>query len=173
VGYYLCKLMHEAGAQLVVSDVAAERTKRAADEFGAKVVARDAIYSVRADVFAPCALGAVINDDTLKGLRAAIVCGAANNQLAEERHGDALQRRGIVYAPDYVANAGGLINVNAEIEDWSLERSHQKAGEIYDTVLRVLEIAREQGIPSYRAADRLAEQRVKEAERDRGLPHRI
>ena len=173
VGYFLCKLMHEAGAQLIVSDVAAERTKRAAEEFGAKVVSRDAIYSVRADVFAPCALGAVINDDTLKVLRAAIVCGAANNQLAEERHGDALQRRGIVYAPDYVANAGGLINVNAEIEDWSLERSHRKAGEIYDTVLRVLEIAREQGIPSYRAADRLAEERVKEAERGRGLPNRI
>jgi len=173
VGYHVCKLLHEAGAQLIVSDVAAERTKRAAEEFGAKVVSRDAIYGVRADVFAPCALGAVINDDTLKVLRAAIVCGAANNQLAEERHGDALQRRGIVYAPDYVTNAGGLINVNAEIEDWSLEQSHRKAGEIYDTVLRVLEIAREQGIPSYRAADRLAEQRVKEAERSRGLPHRI
>jgi len=173
VGYHVCKHLHEAGAQLIVSDVTAARTKRAADEFGAKVVSRDAIYGVRADVFAPCALGAVINDDTLKVLRAAIVCGAANNQLAEERHGDALQRRGIVYAPDYVANAGGLINVNAEIEDWTLEQSRRKAGEIYDTVLRVLEIAREQGIPSYRAADRLAEERVKEAERSRGLPHRI
>lgn len=173
VGYHVCKHLHEAGAQLIVSDVAVARTKRAADEFGAKVVSRDAIYGVRADVFAPCALGAVINDDTLKVLRAAIVCGAANNQLAEERHGDALQRRGIVYAPDYVANAGGLINVNAEIEGWTLEQSRRKAGEIYDTVLRVLEIAREQGIPSYRAADRLAEERVKEAERSRGLPHRI
>jgi leucine dehydrogenase len=173
VGYHVCKELHEAGAQLIVSDVAVERTKRAAEEFGAKVVSRDAIYGVRADVFAPCALGAVINDDTLKVLRAAVVCGAANNQLAEERHGDVLQRRGIVYAPDYVANAGGLINVNAEIEDWSLEQSHRKAGEIYDTVLRVLEIAREAGIPSYRAADRLAEERVKEAERARGLPHRI
>ncbi|MDH4044428.1 MAG: Glu/Leu/Phe/Val dehydrogenase family protein, partial [Gemmatimonadota bacterium] len=173
VGYYLCKLFHEAGAQLIVSDVSAERTKRVADEFGARVVARDAIYGVRADVFAPCALGAIINDDTIKVLRAAIVCGAANNQLAEERHGDALQRRGIVYAPDYVANAGGLINVNAEIEGWSLEQSHTKAGEIFDTVLRVLEIARDEGIPSYRAADRLAEERVAAAERDKRLPHRI
>lgn len=173
VGYYLCKLFHEAGAHLIVSDVAAQRTKRVADEFAAKVVAPDAIYGVPADIFAPCALGAVINDETLKALRAAVVCGAANNQLAEERHGDALARRGIVYAPDYVANAGGLINVNAEIEGWSLEQSHKKAGEIYDSVLQVLKIARDEGIPSYRAADRLAEERVAKAEQARGLPHRI
>jgi len=173
VGYYFCKLLHEHGAQLIVTDVDGGRTKRAATEFNAKVVGTDAIYGVKADVFAPCALGAVINDDTLKALRAQIVCGAANNQLAEERHGDELERRGIVYAPDYVANAGGLINVNAEIEGWSLERSHQKAGEIYETVLRVLEIARDEGIPSYRAADRLGEERVAEAERVKGLPHRI
>jgi leucine dehydrogenase len=173
VGYYLCKHFHEAGASLIVSDVAAQRTKRVADEFGAKVVARDAIYGVKADVFAPCALGAVINDDTLKVLRVAVVCGAANNQLAEERHGDELERRGIVYAPDYVANAGGLINVNAEIEGWTLEQSHRKAGEIYDTVRRVLEIARDEGIPSYRAADRLGEERVAAAERAKNLPHRV
>jgi len=173
VGYFLCKLLHEHGAQLIASDVDAGRTKRVAAEFNAKVVGADAIYGVKADVFAPCALGAVINDDTLKALRAPVICGAANNQLAEERHGDELERRGIVYAPDYVANAGGLINVNAEIEGWSLERSHQKAGEIYETVLRVLEIARDEGIPSYRAADRLAEERVAEVERVKGLPHRI
>ena len=173
VGYYLAKLLHEHGAELVVSDVDASRTKRVATEFGAKVVGTDAIYGVKADVFAPCALGAVINDDTLKALRTGIVCGAANNQLAAERHGDELERRGIVYAPDYVANAGGLINVNAEVEGWSLERAHRKAGEIYDTVLRVLEIARDQGIPSYRAADRLAEERVAAAERAKSLPHRI
>lgn len=173
VGYYLCKLLHEHGAQLIVSDVDAGRTKRAAAEFGAKAVGAQVIYGVKADVFAPCALGAVINDATLKALRAPIVCGAANNQLAEERHGDELERRGIVYAPDYVANAGGLINVNAEVEGWSLDRAHRKAGEIYDTVLRVLEIARDQGIPTYRAADRLAEERVAAAEQARGLPHRI
>lgn len=173
VGYYLCKLFHEHGANLVVSDVATARIKRVMDEFGAKAVAPDAIYGVQADVFAPCALGAVINDDTIKALRVAVVCGAANNQLAEERHGDELMRRGIVYAPDYVANAGGLINVNAEIEGWSLEQSHKKAGEIYDAVLQVLQIARNEGIPSYRAADRLAEERVARAEQAKGLPHRI
>jgi leucine dehydrogenase len=172
VGYHAAKLFHEHGARLIVSDVDRGRTKRAADEFGATVVAPDAIYGVKADVFCPCALGAIINDDTLKVLRVAIVCGAANNQLAEERHGDELERRGLVYAPDYVANAGGLINVNAEVAGWTLEHARKKAGEIYDTVLRVLDIARDEKIPSYRAADRLAEERVARAERTRGLPHR-
>jgi len=157
----------------VVSDVDKEKVQRVVTEFGARAVASEAIYGVKADVFSPCALGAVINDDTIRALRVAVVCGAANNQLAEERHGDKLEKRGIVYAPDYVTNAGGLINVNAEIEGWSLERSHKKAGEIYDTVLRVLEIARDQGIPSYRAADRLAEERVAQAEKAKNLPHRI
>ncbi len=173
VGYYLCKLFHEAGAKLIVSDVNADRVQRAVTEFDARAVPVDAIYGVKADVFAPCALGAVINDDTIKALRVAIVCGAANNQLAAERHGDLLEKRGIVYAPDYVANAGGLINVNAEIEGWTLQKSHDKAGEIFHTVLRVLEIAKEQGIPSYLAADRLAEERVAAAEKRRALPHRI
>jgi len=173
VGYYLCKLFHEHGARLVVSDMSKEKVQRVVSEFGARPVEPDAIYGVEADIFAPCALGAVINDDTIRALRVAVVCGAANNQLAAEKHGDELERRGIVYGPDYVTNAGGLINVNAEIEGWSLEQSHTKAGEIYDTVLRVLEIARDEGIPSYRAADRLAEERVAKAEKARGLPHRI
>jgi leucine dehydrogenase len=173
VGYYLCKLFHEHGANLIVSDMSADKIKCVVDEFGAKAVAPDAIYGVQADVFAPCALGAVINGETLKVLRAPVVCGAANNQLAEEKHGDELARRGIVYAPDYVANAGGLINVNAEIEGWSLDQSHKKAGEIYDSTLQILKIARDEGIPSYRAADRLAEERVARAERAKGLPHRI
>jgi len=88
------------------------------------------------------------------------VAGAANNQLAEDRHGDELERRGITYAPDYVINGGGLINVNAELHGWAPERARSKAGEIYDTLLRVFEIAREEGVPTYRAADRLAEQRI-------------
>jgi leucine dehydrogenase len=173
VGYHLCRLFHEQGAKLIVSDVDREKVRRTVDEFGARAVAPGAIYGVKADVLAPCALGAVINDQTVRVLRVAIVCGAANNQLAEERHGDLLERRGIVYAPDYVANAGGVINVNAELEDWPLERAHKKTGEIYDTVLRVLAIARDEGIPSYRAADRLARERVAQVERAKNLPHRI
>src|SRR5205814_882868 len=115
---------------------------------------------VTATIFAPCALGAVINDDTVQRLQVEIVAGAANNELAEDRHGDELERRGITYAPDYVINGGGLINVNAELHGWAPERARSKAGEIYDTLLRVFEIAREEGVPTYRAADRLAEQRI-------------
>ncbi|HEX9729564.1 MAG TPA: Glu/Leu/Phe/Val dehydrogenase [Gemmatimonadales bacterium] len=173
VGYYLCKHLHEAGARLIVTDIDDEKVARVVKEFGATAVATDAIYGQDADIFAPCALGAVVNDDTLAVLKVAIVAGAANNQLADARHGDALSARGVIYAPDYVINSGGLINVNGEVEGWSKERAHTKAGEIYDTILRILERAREQGIPSYQAADHIAEERVAAAEQARGLPHRI
>jgi leucine dehydrogenase len=160
VGYYLCKHLHEEGAKLIVSDIEDDKVQRVVDEFGAVVVAPRDIYGAKADIFAPCALGAVINDDTVPALNVDIIAGAANNQLDQERHGDMLEERGIIYAPDYAINSGGLINVNAEVEGWSLERSHQKAEEIYDTILRVLQLASDEKIPTYRAADRLAEQRL-------------
>ena len=160
VGYYLCSYLHEEGARLVVTDIDAEKVKRVVEEFRARAVGLDEIYGVAAEVFAPCALGAVINDATLKQLKVKIVAGGANNQLAEERHGDLLEQRGILYAPDYVLNAGGLINVNSELEGWSAERAKRKAGEIYDTLLRLFDLAKEEGIPTYRAADRLAERRI-------------
>lgn len=160
VGYHLAKLLHGEGAQIVATDIDASRVQRVVQECGARAVGTDEIYDVRADVFAPCALGAVINDATIGRLRVDIVAGGANNQLAEDRHGDLLEERQITYAPDYVINGGGLINVHAELHGWSPERARSKAGEIYDTILRVFEIAREEGIPSYRAADRLAEQRI-------------
>jgi len=160
VGYHLAKLLYAEGAKLVCTDIDPQRVKRVVDECGATAVAPAEIYGVPADVFAPCALGAVINDDTIRRLEVEIVAGGANNQLAENRHGDLLEERHITYAPDYVINGGGLINVNAELHDWSPERARNKAGEIYDTILRVFEIARDEGIPSYRAADRLAEQRI-------------
>src|SRR5207253_2209814 len=112
----------------------------------------------------------VINDDTVSRLEVESVAGAANNQLAEDRHGDLLEQRHITYAPDYVINGGGLINVNAELHGWAPERARSKAGEIYDTIVRVFEIAREEGIPSYRAADRLAEQRIAATGGVRGDP---
>jgi len=163
VGYYLCRHLHEEGAKMIVSDIDNEKGQRVVDEFGAVPVAPRDIYGAKADIFAPCALGAVVNDDTLEQLQVDIIAGAANNQLQDERHGDLLHEQGVIYAPDYAINAGGLINVNAEVEGWSLERSHKKAEEIYDTILRVLQLASEQGIPTYRAADRLAEQRISEA----------
>jgi leucine dehydrogenase len=160
VGYYLAKELHEAGATLVVTDIDAERVKRVAAEFNARAVGSDEIYGVKADVFAPCALGAIINDKTIPQLRVEIVAGAANNQLLEERHGIELDSRDIMYAPDYVANAGGVINVYSELAGWTSARSFRKADEIYDTIRRVYEIARNEKIPTYLAADRLAEQRI-------------
>lgn len=160
VGFYLAQLLHKDGARLMVTDIDAVKVQRVVNEVGAQAVKPDDIYGVEADIFAPCALGGVINDETLKQLRVEIVSGGANNQLSEERHGDALEQKGITYAPDYVINGGGLINVNAELNGWTMERARNKAGEIYDTILRVFEIAKEEGIPTYKAADRLAEQRI-------------
>jgi len=160
VGYYLAKELHESGAKLVVSDIDPDRAKRVVGEIGASAVASEEIYCVDAEIFAPCALGAIINDKTIPQLKAEIVAGAANNQLLEERHGDELEARGILYAPDYVANAGGVINVYSELAGWTSARSFRKADEIYDTIRRVFEIARVQKIPTYLAADRLAEQRI-------------
>jgi len=153
-------MLHGDGAKLVVTDIDGGKVQRMVSELGARAVKPEEIYTVPADVFAPCALGGVINDDTVQRLKVEVVAGAANNQLAEERHGDMLEQRGITYAPDYVINAGGLINVNAELNGWTAERARNKAGDIYDAILRVFEIAKEEGIPSYKAADRLAEQRI-------------
>ncbi len=161
VGSYLCKELHQAGATLIVTDIDAGRVKRIVDDFGAKAVEHDSIFGVKADIFAPCALGGIINDKTVPNLRVEIVAGGANNQLLEERHGEELEARGILYAPDYVANAGGVINVYSELAGWTRERSLRKADEIYDTLLGVFELAREQGIPTYVAADRMAERRLK------------
>lgn len=161
VGYYLAKELHEVGAKLIATDIDSERVRRVVAEFGAAAVKPDEIYGVRADIFAPCALGAVINDRTIPQLKVEIVAGAANNQLHEERHGDELERKGVLYAPDYVANAGGVINVYGELAAWNPQRAFRKAGEIYDTVLKIFEIAKADGIPTYNAADRLAERRLK------------
>lgn len=161
VGYYLSKELHEAGAKLIVADIDSDRVKRVINEFGARGVGPEEIYGVQADVFAPCALGAIINDKTIPLLKVEIVAGAANNVLLEERHGDELEKRHIMYAPDYVANAGGVINVYSELAGWTSARSFRKADEIYDTILKVYAIAKTQKIPTYLAADRLAEQRIR------------
>lgn len=160
VGYYLCQNLAAEGARLVVTDIDAARVQRVVHDFGATAVGPDEIYAVKADVYAPSALGATINDDTLKVLQVDIVAGAANNVLAEERHGDDLHKRGILYAPDYVINAGGLINVCGELNGWTPERSMRKAADIYNTLLRIFEHSHEEGMPTYRAADRIAEQRI-------------
>jgi len=163
VGYNLAKELHSARARLVVSDIDGVKVKRMVEEFNATAAAPDEIHSVEADVFAPCALGGVINDRTISELTAQIVCGAANNQLLEERHGDALEARGILYAPDYVANSGGVLSGGADLFGWSTERVRVAVFAIYDTLLSIFEIAKTNGIPTYKAADRLAETRLLEA----------
>ena len=161
VGYHLAKLLHKAGAKLIVSDVNDNNLSRVVDEFAAEPVQPNEIYGVRADVFAPCALGGVINDETIPALKVPIVAGSANNQLLEERHGTMLQDRNILYAPDYVANAGGVLNGCTELLGWEAEFAARKVDEIYDTILRIFESAQAEGITTNKAADRLAEERLR------------
>ena len=165
VGYYLCANLHRDGAKLVVTDIDPEKVRRVVQEFGARSVAPDAIYDQPGDVYAPCALGASLNDDTLPRLKVEIIAGGANNQLAEERHGAEVERRGMLYAPDYVINAGGLCNVYGELKGWTADRAKAKAEEIYDALLKVFSIAERDRIPSFEAADRLAEERIAAAKR--------
>jgi leucine dehydrogenase len=160
VAYHLMQHLHGEGSKLIVTDIDEEKVKRAVQEFGARPVPPNAIDGQEADIFSPNALGAVINDETLPRLKVEIIAGGANNQLAEDRHGDELERRGIVYAPDYVINGGGVINVYGELHRWPVERAKKKAGEIYDTLLRIFEMAKREKIPTYKAADRLAQQRI-------------
>lgn len=160
VGFNLARELSAVGARLIVADIDAERVKRVADATGARGVSVDEILDQDADILAPCALGGGLNDETIPKLRVELVVGAANNQLLEDRHGDMLEERGIIYAPDYVVNAGGVINVYGELAGWDRTRSLRKADEIYQTILGVFDIARADGVTSHVAADRLAERRI-------------
>jgi leucine dehydrogenase len=160
VGYHLASYLHAAGARLIASDVDESKVVRLVKEFGATAVAPDEIYESSADVFAPCALGGIINDQTIPRLKAEIIVGAANNQLLEKRHGNELSRLGILYAPDYAASAGGVINGCRELLGWEAAQSAAKVDEIFDTVLDIFRMAEAEGIPTYEAADRLAEKRL-------------
>lgn len=161
VGYHLAGLLHAAGAKLIVTDVNEENLARVVDEFGAAPVATNEIFSARADVFAPCALGGIINDETIPKLKAQIVAGAANNQLLEERHGALLRERNILYAPDYVANAGGILNGCIELLGWERKHALAKVDEIYDTLLQIFASAQAQSLTTNAAADQLAEERLR------------
>ena len=160
VGYNLARELNAVGAKLIVADIDAERVKRVVAETGARPVTVAEILDQNADILAPCALGGGLNDESIPKLRVELVVGAANNQLLEDRHGDLLEERGITYAPDYVVNAGGVINVYGELAGWDRTRSLRKADEIYQTILGVFEIARADGVTSHVAADRLAERRI-------------
>ncbi|MCY8000085.1 branched-chain amino acid dehydrogenase [Bacillus haynesii] len=167
VAYNLCRHLHEEGAKLIVTDINKEAVERAVAEFGARAVDPDDIYSQECDIYAPCALGATINDDTIPHLKAKVIAGAANNQLKETRHGDRIHDMGIVYAPDYVINAGGVINVADELYGYNSERALKKVEGIYGNIERVLEISKRDRIPTYLAADRLAEERIERMRQSR------
>jgi leucine dehydrogenase len=161
VSHNLCEHLREEGARLVVTDIDADKVQMVVKATGAEAVAPDALFDIAADIYSPNALGATINDDTLKRLKVEIVAGGANNQLAEERHGDELERRGILYAPDYVINGGGVINVYGELMGWDHDRAKRKAAQIYDTLLSIFATAKTQKIPTYQAADHVAEARIR------------
>ncbi|VXC12721.1 branched-chain amino acid dehydrogenase [Bacillus sp. 349Y] len=167
VAYNMCRHLHKEGANLIVTDINKEAVQRAVEEFGAKAVDTNEIYGVDCDIFAPCALGAIINDETIPQLKAKVIAGAANNQLKESRHGDAIHEMGIVYAPDYVINAGGVINVADELYGYNSERAMKKVEQVYNNVERVIEIAKRDHVATYVAADRMAEERIEKMRRSR------
>jgi leucine dehydrogenase len=150
----------EEDSRLVVTDIFDEALDRARD-MGIKVVEPEKILDVECDIFSPCALGGVINTKSIPRIKSRVVAGGANNQLLTEADGEALYRRGILYAPDYVVNAGGIINVSAEIDaPYNAERAQEKTERIYEIMGRIIEISKNQEVSTATAADRLAEQRL-------------
>ena len=170
VGMEYVKLLRERGAKVFVTDINTELVQRAVDDYGAEAVASEQIYDVDADVYSPCALGGTINENTLDRLKCQVICGAANNQLATNEIGDEVQRRGILYAPDYAVNAGGLMNVSLEIDGYNRERAMRMLRTIHFNLARIFEISKRDSIPTYMAADRMAEERINAIGKLR-LPH--
>lgn len=180
VGFELAKLLDEAGAKILFTDISEDNIQRMKEAFShADFVAPEAFYATNMDVYAPCALGATINDDTIGVLKCKLVNGAANNQLKEDRHGQELRDRGILYSPDYLINAGGLMNVSIEFEGWNDAKSRRMVDTIYDTTLNIYHISDEQNIPVNQAADVLAENRLEAMKKiqttylGRGSDHRF
>ena len=170
VGMEFVKLLRERGAKVFVTDINTDLVQRAVDDHGAEAVAPDQIYDVDAQVYSPCALGGTVNANTLPRLKCQVICGAANNQLANDEIGDEVMRKGILYAPDYAVNAGGLMNVSLEIDGYNRERAMRMLRTIYFNLGRIFEIAQRDGIPTYKAADRMAEERIASIGKLR-LPH--
>jgi leucine dehydrogenase len=152
VGSNLVRFLVEEGAQVIVSDIDQEKVKLYADKYKISTSHPDEILFAPCDILAPCALGAVVNDKTIDRIQAKVVAGGANNQLAEARHGDMLKQKGILYAPDYVINAGGLMNVFVELEGYSQERAHEKTKKVFDNCWKVFEIAKKENIGTHLAA---------------------
>jgi leucine dehydrogenase len=162
VGMYLVDHLTKEGAKVYITDIAEDKLAKVAKSSGAEVVGRDDIYDLDVDIYSPCALGATLNDDTIPRLKASIIAGGANNQLKEERkHGYMLIDRGITYAPDFLINAGGLINVGAEYYGpYNREKAHLDSEKIYDTTLDILKMANDESISTQEAAIMIAEKRI-------------
>ena len=164
VGAYLVERLHKENAKVFVSDISNERLAYVSKTFGAEVVVADKMIDLDIDIYAPCALGATLNDDSINRLKCKVVAGAANNQLADEKkHGQMLLDRGIIYAPDFLINSGGLINVAAEFEgNYQRERAYQKAERVYGICTSILEVAEREKITTHQAAMNLALKRIEE-----------
>ncbi len=160
VGYYLVKHLIEEGAEVIITDINQNNINHITSEFNVTVVGPNEIYGVECDIYAPCALGASVNDDTIPQLKCKIIAGSANNVLKEERHATVLEEKGILYAPDYVINAGGVINVYQEILGYDESEALNKTRKIYDRLLEVYKIAKEENITTAKAADKMAEKRI-------------
>lgn len=161
VGTNLVKYLVQEGAKVIVADIDQEKIKKHVDQYKVEGSTPDQILFTDCDIVAPCALGAIVNDDSIRKFKAKVICGGANNQLAEPRHGDQLRELGILYAPDYVVNAGGLMNVFVELEGYSPDRAFEKTRKVYDNVSKVFAIAKRDGVGTHVAADRMAEERIK------------
>ena len=161
VGQHLVNSLVKEGAIVTVADIDKERVHRICSQHNIENVDPNKIISSECDILSPCALGAVINEKTINTLKCQVIAGAANNQLAEAKNGEDLRQRGILYAPDYIANAGGLMNVFVELEGYSLERATQKTDTVYDNLMNVFAIAEKENIATNKAANQLAEQRLR------------
>ncbi|HRP60363.1 MAG TPA: Glu/Leu/Phe/Val dehydrogenase [Vicingus sp.] len=161
VGEYLVKHLTAEGAKVYITDINEELLKRVATTYKAEVVGLNDIYDLDMDIYAPCALGATINDDTLSRLKCSIIAGAANNQLKQEdKHGKIVMEKGLIYAPDFMINAGGVINCYAEVANLSAEWAMAKAEDIYNTTTNILKRSKDQNIPTYAIANQMAEERI-------------
>jgi leucine dehydrogenase len=167
VGYALCGYLVNEGAQVTIADVDLDNLARAVSDFGVETTQLEKIHAMDADVFAPCALGGAINDDTISELNCSIIAGSANNQLAREEHGEKLRDLGILYAPDFVINAGGLINVEDELRGYDQKRAMKRVEGIYKQLQRIFAMSRERNISTARAANEYAQDRIRKISRIR------
>lgn len=166
VGIYLVEHLSKAGAKVIVTDIKDERVQEMLKFKNVSAIEPDAFYDTKMDIYAPCALGSTVNDDTIDRLKCQIIAGSANNVLSDyEKHGKILLDRGVLYAPDYAINAGGVINVYGEFEGYNEKRSYNRVNHIYEILMEIFERSQTQSIPTMQAADELAEERIRKVGR--------